>query len=66
VTGGSATGRSRTFVFDRESGETVQIPGSGSRSLVIPEFVGPDSVLFLASPDPRRRSVEFRMACCVR
>jgi len=66
VTAGSATGRSRTFVFDRESGETVQIPGSGSRSLVIPEFVGPDSVLFLASPDPRRRDVEFRMACCVR
>jgi len=66
VTGDRALGRSRTFVFDRDTQETVEVPGSGSRSLVIPEFVGPDSLLFLASPDPRRRSVEFRMACCVR
>jgi len=64
VTGDRAMGRSRTLVFDRESQETVQIPESTTRSLVIPEFVGSDSLLFLASPDLRRLPVEFRMACC--
>ena len=39
------------------------VPGSESEGLVIPEMVGPDSLLFLLAG---RGEAEFRLVCCVR
>lgn len=62
---GSAA-RARTYVHNRDSGVTAEIPFSESRGLMIPEFVGPDSLLFMATEGPGRGTQEFRLVCCVR
>lgn len=59
-------GRSTTYVYDRERMTTTEVPFTEARGLMIPEFVGPDSLLVLAASDPARRDVEFRLLCCVR
>jgi len=63
--GGSAA-LARTYVYDRDTGVTTAIPFSESRGLMIPEFVGPDSLLFIAMEGLGRRTQEFRLVCCVR
>ena len=61
-----ANARSTTYVLNRRTRQTLQIPESESLGLVIPEMIGPDSLLLQATQDSRRRSVEFRLLCCVR
>ena len=61
-----ANARSTTYVLNRRTRQTRRIPESESRGLVIPEMIGPDSILLQATLDSRRRSVEFRLVCCVR
>lgn len=56
-------GMSSTYVFDRRDGRSTKVPDSGSEGLVIPEMVGPDSLLFMVTGP---RTTEFRMICCVR
>lgn len=62
---GPGRGASRTWVLDRSDMRVTPIPESRSRGLVIPEFVGPDSLLFLGSREPEG-GVEFRLVCCLR
>lgn len=56
---------STTYVLNRRTGRTTAIPESESFGLVIPEVVGPDSLLLLARPRVRS-GFEFRLHCCVR
>ena len=58
--------RPAIYVLDRHTGETTRIPQSTSRSLTIPEFVGPDSLLFLVAGLRGNDPSEFRLVCCVR
>jgi hypothetical protein len=57
---------SRTWVLDRASGETIAVDPSTSQGLVIPEMVGPDSVLIAVREPGTRGTSEFRLLCCVR
>ncbi len=59
-------GISTVWVHDRETGLSIQVPESASRGLTIPEFVGPDSLLFLVGILAQREPSEFRIVCCVR
>lgn len=63
---GRADARSAVYVVDRRSGETTRIPQSTSRTLTIPEFVGPDSLLFLVAGPRGNEPSELRLVCCVR
>ena len=56
---------SSTYVFDRATSSIFRVPGSESHGLVIPEFIGADSLLMQVVGQPRR-SAEFRLVCCVR
>ena len=58
--------RPAIYVVDRRTGETTRIPQSTSRSLTIPEFVGPDSLLFLVAGARANNPAELRLVCCVR
>ncbi len=63
-------GSSYTYVLDRDANETIRVPDSKSRGLVIPEMIGSDRLLFLAVSETRRKSGvvqtgEFRIACCI-
>lgn len=58
--------RPAIYVMDRRTGETTRIPQSTSRSLTIPEFVGPDSLLFLVAGPRGNDPSELRLVCCVR
>jgi len=58
--------RPAIYVVDRRTGETTRIPQSTSRSLTIPEFVGPDSLLFLVAGPRANDPAELRLVCCVR
>ncbi len=58
--------RPAIYVVDRRTGETTRIPESTSRSLTIPEFVGPDSLLFLIAGSRANDPSELRLVCCVR
>ena len=58
--------RPAIYVVDRHTGETTRIPQSTSRSLTIPEFVGPDSLLFLVAGLRGNDPSEFRLVCRVR
>ena len=58
--------RPAIYVVDRHTGETTRIPQSTSRSLTIPEFVGPDSLLFLVAGLRGNDPSEFRLVCCIR
>ncbi|MGH7506883.1 MAG: hypothetical protein ACRELX_14595, partial [Longimicrobiales bacterium] len=60
------TVRSTTYVLDRESMRTTAVPFSRSAGLVIPEFVGADSLLIAVKEEPGDHAVEFRLICCVR
>jgi hypothetical protein len=60
------SGQSVTYVFDREAGEIREVRDSESRGLVIPEVVGPDSLLFLSVGRLDSGSSEFRLVCCIR
>ena len=62
----NARSNSTTYVLNRRTRQTRQLPESESRGLVIPEMIGPDSLLLQVTLDSRRRSVEFRLLCCVR
>ena len=70
--GAESGAQSLTYVLDRQAMRTTEVPGSASFGLVIPEFVGPDSLMFLVTASTgRRRSArgggtEFRMVCCLR
>lgn len=63
-------GRSHTYVLNRRARETVRVPDSQSRGLVIPEMIGSDRLLFLVVSETREKAgvvqtSEFRMACCI-
>jgi len=58
--------RPAIYVVDRRTGETTRIPESTSKSLTIPEFVGPDSLLFLVAGSRANDPSELRLVCCVR
>jgi hypothetical protein len=58
--------RPAIYVVDRRTGETTRIPQSTSRSLTIPEFVGPDILLFLVAGPRANNPAELRLVCCVR
>ena len=58
--------RPAIYVVDRGTGETTRIPRSTSQSLTIPEFVGPDSLLFLVAGPRANDPSELRLVCCVR
>ena len=58
--------RARTYVYNRDTGVTTEIPFSESRGLMIPEFFGPDSLLFIVTEGRGRGTQEFRLVCCVR
>ena len=60
------TGTSSVHVLDRRDGRTLRLPDSESHGLMIPEFIGPDSLLFLVAGNGSGASSEFRIACCVR
>ncbi len=62
----SASGRSTTYVLDRQDMRTTAIPESESVGLVIPEMVGADSLLILVRGNVRSAETEFRLLCCVR
>lgn len=62
----SASGRSTTYVLDRQDMVTTRVPDSGSAGLVIPEMVGADSLLILVREDARSAATEFRLLCCFR
>jgi len=55
---------SAVFVFDRATGRHGQLPGATTHQLTIPEFVGPDSILLVATP-PDWSNPRFRMFCCI-
>jgi len=55
-----------THVYNRDTGETTRIPESTSRGLMIPEFVGVDSLLYIVTEGVGRGAQEFRLVCCVR
>lgn len=62
----SRAGGSTTFVLNRADRSTLRIPYSRSAGLVIPEFVGGDSLLIAVTDGERSNSAEFRLLCCVR
>lgn len=63
-------GRSHLYVLNRQTRETVRVPDSQSRGLVIPEMIGSDTLLFLVVSETREKAgviqaSEFRMSCCI-
>lgn len=63
-------GRSHLYVLNRQTRETVRVPDSQSRGLVIPEVIGSDTLLFLVVSEIREKAgviqaSEFRMSCCI-
>ena len=63
---GLGDARPAVYVVDRRTHETTRIPDSTSPSLTIPEFVGPDSLLFLVAGARRNDPSVLRLVCCVR
>ena len=57
---------STTYVLDRRDMTTTAVPSSESVGLVVPELIGPDSLLISVRSDPREDAAEFRLLCCVR
>lgn len=64
--GADEGGSNAVYVFDRDTRAVMRIPESASASLTIPEFVGPDSLLFLVTPRARQAPMSLRLVCCVR
>jgi hypothetical protein len=58
--------RNAVYVLERETDAVTRIPQSLSASLTIPEFVGPDSLLFLVTSRERPAPIRLRLVCCVR
>lgn len=61
----STTGYSDAYVLDRRNGDLTKVVGSSTKGLLIPEFVGTDSLVFLTARDGAWQEVELLLACCL-
>ncbi|MSR19891.1 MAG: hypothetical protein EXR91_02795 [Gemmatimonadetes bacterium] len=60
--GRGSSGGEGIFVFDRQTGTTTSVPGSGGASrLAFPDFVGDESVVFLVPAAPGAPTSVFRV-----
>jgi hypothetical protein len=60
-------GANGIFVYDRAQTRIMRVPGSeDANRITFPEFVGPDSVMFLITGETVRDPSLFRLFCCVR